>query len=387
MLEQPNLTTGSERSGWTRLLHWVPFQVLVFAVLTRLMMAFGNWYVLRLVPPPWQEGPKSILGWAQWDAAHYARIVLNGYDHPTDPGSTAFFPLYPLIVRGVATVLGMMSTTADVLVVGVLVAGGFFLVSVVLVTWLFRTLCDDEVARTAGVLYCVSPFSFFLTAGYTESLFMVLVASVFLLGHYRKWGWAAGAVALATASRAPGVFLIPVLLLMAWRHRESIRTLATIVIISPLGLLSYMAYTWVVLGDPLAFLSAQEGWGGFYDRTGIYIEGFLDHPVNWFFGDDSSPIMLLNFTLLVVWALTLIPMKRLVGLEMTLFSALIMLQGSFSLHSLGRYLLPAIGTYVVIAVLLTKYRFSPIVRDIVVVSSVVLMTALLILFSQAEWVV
>ena len=88
------------------LLASVPFQVTVLAIMSRLTLAFAAWYTLRLIPPPWNDGPRSILAWAQWDGAHYARIALNGYDHPTDPGSAAFFPLYPIIVRFVARTFG-----------------------------------------------------------------------------------------------------------------------------------------------------------------------------------------------------------------------------------------------------------------------------------------
>lgn len=365
----------------------VAFRVLLFAIVTRLALAFMNWYVLRLIPPPWEAQPRSILGWSQWDAAHYVRIAMNGYDHPTDPGNTAFFPLYPMIVKLAAVIPGQADTISGVRTTGVFVAVVFFLMSVVLVTRLFQVYGDDDVAQTAGILYAISPFSFFLTAGYTESLFMVLVAAAFLLGYRQRWIPAAVIVALVTATRVTGVFLIPVLLLMAWRKRESIRTLVTIAVISPLGIVAYMGYTWWLLGDPLAFLNAQDGWGGFQDRTGIYIEGFFDHPIHWFFGDDSSPIISLQVALLIVWLLSLVSMHRYVGVEMTLFSVMIIFQASTSFHSLGRYLLPALGTYVVIAVLLTRFRFSGIIRDVVIASSVVLMTALLLLFSQAEWIV
>lgn len=365
----------------------VPLQVLLFAVVSRLALAFIAWYVVKLIPPSWQSSPASVIAWSQWDAAHYTRIAFNGYDDPDDPGNPAFFPLYPLVMRGFGWLTGLDDTWVEMQVAGVAVAWICFFVAVYLLVKLFQRMAGDEIARTAGVLFCVTPFSFFLTAGYTESLFMVFVALGFLLGLQGRWGSAAVAVALATASRVTGVFLIPALLLMAWRRKESPRTLATISAISPLGIIAYMAYTWRVLGDPLAFLKAQEGWGGWYDRTGIYIEGFLDNPVAWFFGDPADPIIALNVLMLLIWLVTLIPMHRIAGWEVTLFSALITLQASTSFHSLGRYLLPAIGVYLVIATWLESPRWPRVARDSVIVCSVVLMTGLMLLFAQAEWVV
>jgi hypothetical protein len=388
-----NQTTNAagESSRVARLPGWaasVPAQVVLFALVTRLAIAFINWYVLRLIPPPWQgASPTSVIAWSQWDAAHYTRIAVNGYDHATDPGNPAFFPLYPLLSKGFGFLTGLDDSWQEMQVAGVMLSWASFLVAIALLTRLFQRLAGDSIARTAGVLLAVTPFSFFLTAGYTEALFLVFVALAFLFAHDRRWGWAAVAVAFATASRVTGVFLIPAILLMAWQQRVALRTLLTITLVSPLGMLAYMAYTWRVLDDPFAFLSAQEGWGGFYDRTGIYIKGFLDHPVKWFFGDNSSPIITLNVLVSWIWLATLIPMYRVAGMGITVFSVLITLQAGLSFHSLGRYLLPAIGVYLVFGTWLQSPRVPGIVRDAVIVCSVVLMTGLLLLFSQAEWIV
>jgi len=41
--------------------------------------------------------------WAHWDGVWFLRIAANGY---ADPHSPAFFPLYPVAVRGVGWLLG-----------------------------------------------------------------------------------------------------------------------------------------------------------------------------------------------------------------------------------------------------------------------------------------
>lgn len=366
----------------------LPLQMVLFALITRLALTFVDWYVLRLIPPPWEGvSPKSIIAWSQWDAAHYTRIAFNGYDHPAEPGNPAFFPLYPLLSKAFGSIAGLDNTWQEMQVAGVAVAWMSFFIAVALLTSLFQRIVGDALARTGVVLLLVSPFSFYLAAGYTESLFLVFVALSFLFAYNERWGWAAVAVAFATASRVTGVFLIPAILLMAWQHRVPLRTFVRFSLVSPLGILGYMAYTWRILDDPFAFLNAQDGWGGFYDRTGIYIKGFLDHPVQWFFGDSGSPIITLNVLVSWVWLAALIPMYRIAGLGITVFSVLITLQAGLSFHSLGRYLLPAIGVYLVFATWLDHPRVPKLVRDTVIVCSVVVMTGLLLLFSQAEWVV
>jgi hypothetical protein len=176
-------------------------------------------------------------------------------------------------------------------------------------------------------------------------------------------------------------------MVIAWRRRASLRALATIAVISPLGLVAYMVYSWRALDDPLAFLHAQAGWGGFQDRTWIYVQGFMDNPPAWFMGDPGSPVMFLNMALFVLYLVSLAPMIRLVPLEITLFSTLVVLQTTFSIQSMGRYLLPAIGTHMVLAVLIHRSRAPALVRDAVVIPSAVLMTVLFLLFAVGKWIV
>jgi Gpi18-like mannosyltransferase len=192
-----------------------------------------------------------------------------------DPGNPAFFPLYPLIMRLVGAISGLNDTGHEFRLTGVLVAGIFFVFAVYLLAQLFEVHLGTDVARTAGMFLLVSPFSFFLSAGYTESLFLLLVALTFLLANRRKWTLAAVVVSFATATRVTGLFLIPTLLLLAWRHREPLRNLITIVLVSPLGIAAYMAYTWRALGDPtcIPHRATGMGWvpGSHVDiRSGLY---------------------------------------------------------------------------------------------------------------------
>ncbi|HZY66224.1 MAG TPA: hypothetical protein VFE21_10145, partial [Rubrobacteraceae bacterium] len=44
--------------------------------------------------------------WAHFDGEHYARLASNGYLEPPNNMSPAFFPLYPLLMRSLATLFG-----------------------------------------------------------------------------------------------------------------------------------------------------------------------------------------------------------------------------------------------------------------------------------------
>lgn len=372
----------------------MPLQMVAFAIVSRFILTIVGWWVVRWIEPTATSGPeewggrgRTLLIWSQWDAYHYARIALNGYDHPLDPGNPAFFPLYPLIMRLVGAISGLNDTGYEFRLIGVLVSGVFFVLAVYFLAQLFEDHLEPEVAQTAGVFLLVSPFSFFLTAGYTESLFMLLVALTFLLANRRKWALAAIFVGFATATRVTGLFLIPTLLLLAWRHREPMRNLMKIAMISPLGILAYMTYTWWALGDPIAFLTAQQGWGGFQDRTWIYVEGFVDDPLQWITGDHGNTIMFFNSALFFACLLSLIPMAKRVPLGITVFSMLVIVQTVVSIQSMGRYLLPAIGVYMVLAILVHQSRLRTFWRDLVIVPSSVLLTTVFLLYAEALWIV
>lgn len=162
--------------------------------------------------------------------------------------------------------------------------------------------------------------------------------------------------------------------------------IAWVLVFFPLGLITYMAYLWREIGDPLAFLSAQQHWGGLDERWGKFLDVFIRRPSELLSGDHVYVLAFLNLVLFII-ALALIPVmiRRLPG-EISIFTVLVMLQGASSLQSLGRYLLPAIGVYFTLAVLLDGNLLRRSLRTGVGMSSIMLMTMLAILFAQAKWV-
>ena len=62
-------------------------------------------------------------------------------------------------------------------------------------------------------------------------------------------------------------------------------------------------------------------------------------------------------------------------------------QGAFTWLSLGRYVLPAVGVYVAVALWLAGSGRSGWVRDIVLVASALLMGLLAVLYATGFWIV
>jgi hypothetical protein len=124
---------------------------------------------------------------------------------------------------------------------------------------------DRAVARRAIFYVSIFPSALFFSAVYTESLFFMLtVASLYYMRAHR-W-WLAGAIGFfAALTRVEGVLLV-VPFAIEWyaqykpKLEQHFRDLVPGALI-PLGLLAYMTYLWVLVGDPLYFSHVQVNWG------------------------------------------------------------------------------------------------------------------------------
>ena len=235
--------------------------VLVAAVLVApLLSGQGR----ELHPAPW---PLDRL--AGWDTWHFTRIAERGYLPPGLPCcDQAFFPGYPALVRLLMPVTGGSALAAGLVVT--LLAG---LAAAVLLHRLARRLTGDErTARTAVLFLAVAPFGVYLTAVYSEALFLALSLGAWLAAERRRW-WLAGAVAAgASLVRVNGLFLaaaLAVLYLCQLRADGERRPRADILALGLPGLATagYFGYLTARTGSLNAWQDAQvTGW----DRHGAW---------------------------------------------------------------------------------------------------------------------
>lgn len=192
-----------------------------------------------------------LWSWANFDGMHYLNIAKNGYQTIIGQSEYAFFPLYPLLINLVSRTGIDLYLSAHL--VTLLSAIGFVLV---LLKWASNYLKNP---LTFLWLVLLSPGAVFLSAIYSEPLFLFLTALTFYFADKKEWGKAALMTALATATRVNGVFLVLFLLVKVLRSR---RPLAIVhwPFISLSGLFAYMYYLWVTTGDSLVFFHAQSGW-------------------------------------------------------------------------------------------------------------------------------
>jgi hypothetical protein len=188
---------------------------------------------------------------ARWDSTWYLGIAHSGYEG----ASTAFFPLYPMLVRGLAVV----GSPGALLVSAYVVSLASLFGALYLMHRLVALELGKEVARRSVLLLALSPGALWFGAPYSESLFLLLSVGAFYAARTQHWAWAGGCAALASGTRSAGVVLLVPLMVLWWRAGRRPRDLGWIAL-APLGLALYSLYLAVSLGDGFAYLHLQDVW-------------------------------------------------------------------------------------------------------------------------------
>ena len=175
----------------------------------------------------------------RFDANWYLAIARHGYA-AAGAGSRAFWPLYPDLIRVLGYVLG-----SDV-IAGVAISVASFAGALVLLRRLAELELGKQAADATILLLAFAPLSFFFSAVYTESLFLLLSVASIYAARRERWFIACALAGLATLTRTTGVALIVplVLMLRPWRGLASRRLRCLILVPGPLiGYLVWLALT------------------------------------------------------------------------------------------------------------------------------------------------
>ena len=105
--------------------------------------------------------------WGHWDGVWFIKIAVAGYAE--SDGSTAFFPLYPLLLRYVGVLFG-----GNLLLTGISISLVCYGGAMVLLYRLVRTQYDARTAALTVTLISLVPTSLVFQAVYTESLLLLL---------------------------------------------------------------------------------------------------------------------------------------------------------------------------------------------------------------------
>jgi hypothetical protein len=186
---------------------------------------------------------------------------------PRHQSDTAFFPLYPSLLRA-GRALGLSADAT-----GLLVANLALLVALVALYELVRTWSDERTARRAAVYAAIFPVGYVFSMVYPEALVLAGMAVAGVLAARGRWTGAAVAAALAALTRPEALLLVLPLGALAAREwpradaRTRLRAL-TAVAAAPAALAGVCAYEWRTFGDALAFSTAQRSWGRAFELAG-----------------------------------------------------------------------------------------------------------------------
>jgi len=344
--------------------------------------------------------PGWIWGFGGFDGVHYLRIAQDGYK--ASAYSSAFFPVFPLLIRFFSNFLPknpFLDTRIFVDPVffysGIVLANLFFLAALYFLYKLFRLDYDSKTSWLSILFLLLFPTSFYFGSIYTESLFLLLATLVLYESRRRNFLLAGIFCAVASATRAVGIFLALVILIELYsaigqkeisiKGRKFFSSLFGL-LISPVGLLMYMFYLWREFDDPLYFASVQPYFGAQRSSSIIllpqvfyrYIKIFLSVPI--FSLQFFNSFLEFVFALGAIILLVLYFKKIRFSYWIFVFFALITptLTGSFS--SMPRYCLAAFPLLPILVDKLGKYR------KLAMTLSAILGILLLSLFIRGYWV-
>ncbi|MFB7513755.1 mannosyltransferase family protein [Streptomyces sp. NPDC056144] len=299
-------------------------------------------------------------GWhrlsGRWDSVWYVRIAENGYGYEvTLPNGDvhsdlAFFPLLPLLERGLSAVLPVDAATAGLLVswtAGLAAALGIYRCG--------AHVGGERVGILLAVLWGVYPTAFVQSMAYTETLFTALAAWSLYAVLRGRWVLAGVLCAFAGLTRPTAAALIAALgitaLVAVVRDRRLPLPMLAGVVVAPLGWLAYVAYVGVRQGSPTAYFDVQAAWGNSID-FGVALARFI-LGLPW-----PAALGLCAALALLAWLVALCVRQKqpLPLLVYTIGVVFVSLVGAAYFGSRPRLMMPAFGLLLPPAVALARVR-------------------------------
>jgi len=256
--EQPALRGSGAGLGWQ------PIVLLVLAS----RVAYGVVGILasqQSIRPLANPDPGHMPGilvallapWQQWDVGWYIAIAEHGYGATN--GTTAFQPLYPLLIHLLTPLCGGAPLVAALTISTVAYTASLWLLIRVVAPRLGLPLANQALA-----FLLVAPAAVFFFTGYTESLYLALTLGVFFLVDRKMWLMAGICAALACLTRVQGLALLPALLVVALstpgpraRQRIGLALLGP-PLLAVAGYQALLTYVWRLPSSPAAL---RQGWG------------------------------------------------------------------------------------------------------------------------------
>ncbi len=205
--------------------------ILIFVIVIFFTRYFFSVFIIYTLPARiWQEAtPTGLFSvprvfqnlspsyhiydlWAKWDTNYYLRIAVDGYDrvkfNTNSYHNWAFYPLYPLLVFIFTWVWGDLSYK-NALVSGVIVSNIAIYINYLIV---YKVLSNLKVPKDKiyGVIIFLLAFpaAYFTSIAYTESLFLLLMISMFYFLFKERYLISSLCIGLAMITKPIGYTLV-----------------------------------------------------------------------------------------------------------------------------------------------------------------------------------
>lgn len=284
---------------------------------------------------------------ARYDAGWYHGIASQGYFYqPGGRTNLAFFPVYPLSMRGLGRLLG--GRQEDFYFAGIAISWLAFAAAMVVIYRLAALDLPRPAALRAVVYAAVFPFAFFFGMVYSESLFLLALVSAVYLLRTERWLWAAVAGAVMTATRVTGIMAVPGMALVGWQvagatRSTRVRALAAVAGAGA-GIGLYSLANVAMAGYPFAWYDSITYWG--YQPGGNPVGGVAGllqtlaaRPYQYLVNESMAPYDTFN-TLAALTSLALVPLIWIrfgLGYAVIVIGGLLLPMSSGQFEGLGRY--------------------------------------------------
>lgn len=342
----------------------------------RLTVVAASYLLVTIFRPEVLSSGNPLEPWIRWDVPHYLDVAREGY---VDPNRSVIFPLFPALIA-------IGSLIAPPLLVGMTIS---FVATAAAAAGLYQLVRLDygrTTARTAVLALNVFPTSYWLSASYTDALFLGFVVWTLLSGRRQQWQQAGVLALLAGATRLQGAFLVPALIAeYLVLHRRPGRPLAWFAL-GLLGLALYLGINLVVYGDPLFFVAIQRATFGLENVAPWTVIGNLvagvtgaTHDEQWVTLYVAPLAAYLILAAVTAWTVLQRPIRPSYAVY-TALTLVTLLTLSWPI-SMPRYLLGVPMLFIGLALLGRRPGTGP----AALVASILLMGAFLTLLAMGHW--
>ena len=386
---------------------WFRRDVIIPFAATRLGLCLVAWLAFHLIRLPttfpwaWQveadgnQHPVTIISddphpfvnmWSRWDAGWYLEIAKSGYSYrPGYPSSTAFFPLYPLLLRTIHIILRLPATDYWFLVSGIFASNICLIAALIYFHKIIAIDFSKKVASRANLYLLVFPTTFFLSSVYAEALFLALVLGAFFYARTNGWIVACILAALAVLCRSQAIVIaLPLFLEYLQQRNFNVRQVKWNVLaftFIPAALIAFVFYLYTKFGSWSVMFDVQQAWGRRLMWPWYTLSWVLGHAPA--LSAEHHEWLDLSFLslLLIAGVVSLYLLRPCYSLY--LWSSLLLLSSWGMLGSIPRFDVVVFPLFIVLAIAGTRFYAFHLVY---LITASMMAALFLILHSQWNWV-